>query len=245
MFSWCEILLTELNLENIRAHNQPNCAVLYKCFVFKGICRSFQWFCDRTTKAWDYEIPQAGLDLPPDPISLGCHSRPLSCIHIIRISHGPCQAKTCPRACADCAHSHPPAHAQSLLRAFALRWTIVSNDSICGQRRRWSDCADAQADLGLRCPHMPEDTAHMSACFTLRIFVRNLFGSKSAFCLSLRTFYTIIPKGMATESNEHTHTQNWKLPKWPSFVDNTSWFRPIRLHQWPPHYFSKSRNGVF
>ena len=22
----------------------------------------------------------------------------------------------------------------------------------------WSDCADAQAGLGLRCPHMPEDT---------------------------------------------------------------------------------------
>ena len=24
--------------------------------------------------------------------------------------------------------------------------------------RPWSDCADAQADLGLRCPHMPEDS---------------------------------------------------------------------------------------
>ena len=36
--------------------------------------------------------------------------------------------------------------------------SIVSNDSVSGQRRPWSDCADAQADLGLRCPHMPEDT---------------------------------------------------------------------------------------
>ena len=26
-----------------------------------------------------------------------------------------------------------------------------------GQRRSWSNCADAQADLGLRCPHMPEE----------------------------------------------------------------------------------------
>ena len=34
---------------------------------------------------------------------------------------------------------------------------VVSNDSGSRQRKSWSDCADAQADLGLRCPHMPED----------------------------------------------------------------------------------------
>ena len=34
---------------------------------------------------------------------------------------------------------------------------VVSNDSVCGERRPRSDCADAQADLGLRSPHMPED----------------------------------------------------------------------------------------
>ena len=44
-----------------------------------------------------------------------------------------------------------------------------SNDSVSGQWRPWSDCADAQADLGLRCPHMPEGTfshgtAHIWAC---------------------------------------------------------------------------------
>ena len=31
------------------------------------------------------------------------------------------------------------------------------NDSGGGQRRPWSDCADAQADLGLCCQYMPED----------------------------------------------------------------------------------------
>ena len=36
--------------------------------------------------------------------------------------------------------------------------SIVSNVSVSGQWRHWSDCADAQADLGLRCPHMPNDT---------------------------------------------------------------------------------------
>ena len=34
----------------------------------------------------------------------------------------------------------------------------VCNDSVCGQWRPGSDCADAQADLGLSCPHMPENT---------------------------------------------------------------------------------------
>ena len=38
-----------------------------------------------------------------------------------------------------------------------LKYSMLSNDSVCGQRRPISDCADAQSDLGLRCPHMPED----------------------------------------------------------------------------------------
>ena len=32
---------------------------------------------------------------------------------------------------------------------------LVSFDTICEQRMPWSNCADAQADLDLRCPHMP------------------------------------------------------------------------------------------
>ena len=36
--------------------------------------------------------------------------------------------------------------------------SIVSNDSVSGQWRPWSACVDTQADLGLRCPHMPENT---------------------------------------------------------------------------------------
>ena len=37
---------------------------------------------------------------------------------------------------------------------FPFIHSVVSNDSVSGQRRPWSDCADAQADLGLRCPDM-------------------------------------------------------------------------------------------
>ena len=36
--------------------------------------------------------------------------------------------------------------------------SVVSIDSVCWQWRPWSDCMDAQADLGLNCSHMPEDT---------------------------------------------------------------------------------------
>ena len=36
--------------------------------------------------------------------------------------------------------------------------SVVSNYSVCGQQRPWSDYVDAQAYLGLRCPYMPEDT---------------------------------------------------------------------------------------
>ena len=50
-----------------------------------------------------------------------------------------------------CAMFHPGIYSP-------LKQSIVANDSNCGQRRPWSDCADAQANLGLRCPHMPEDT---------------------------------------------------------------------------------------
>ena len=41
---------------------------------------------------------------------------------------------------------------------FPLIHSIVSNDSISRQERHWSDCTDAQTELGLHCPHMPEDT---------------------------------------------------------------------------------------
>ena len=61
----------------------------------------------------------------------------------------------CPRTCAKCALTQSLDHPGICL---PLKHSIVSNDSVCGQRMPWSDYADAQADLGLRCPHMPEET---------------------------------------------------------------------------------------
>ena len=45
---------------------------------------------------------------------------------------------------------------QSLFSTFIH--SVVSNDSFTGHLRPSSDCTNAQADLGFRCPHMPEDT---------------------------------------------------------------------------------------
>ena len=74
------------------------------------------------------------------------------------VSSNMCKIRTFRSSC-TCAKSHPGL-------CLPLIHSIVFNNSVSGQRRPWSDCADAQADLGLRWPHMPEDmfshgAAHM------------------------------------------------------------------------------------
>ena len=57
-----------------------------------------------------------------------------------------------------CAKYHP--------RIFSpLKHSVVANDPVCGQRRSWLDCADAQANLVLRCPHIHEDIISHSATY--------------------------------------------------------------------------------
>ena len=59
-----------------------------------------------------------------------------------------------------CARSHPGIYPP-------LIHSLVSNDSVSGQRRTWSDCADVQADLGLRRSHMLEDTFSHGAAYLI------------------------------------------------------------------------------
>ena len=59
----------------------------------------------------------------------------------------PRQAKICLRACGKCTYSDTT-HACAKFDpgiCFPLLHSIVSNDSVSGQRRPRSDCADAQA----------------------------------------------------------------------------------------------------
>ena len=58
--------------------------------------------------------------------------------------------KVCGFTSCTCAKSHPGI-------CSPLKQSIISNCSVCGERKPWSDCADAQAELGLYYPHMPED----------------------------------------------------------------------------------------
>ena len=57
--------------------------------------------------------------------------------------------------CAPSEDSDQPGHPPSLIRVFALlsMGSKVPELSSCGQRRLWSDWADAQADLSLRWAH--------------------------------------------------------------------------------------------
>ena len=68
--------------------------------------------------------------------------------------------------------------------------SIVSNDSGSEQRTSRSNCAEAQADLGLRCPHMPDDMFSHDVAHTrsLGTFVP-FFGvhSNSSFFFDLLT----------------------------------------------------------
>ena len=52
---------------------------------------------------------------------------------------------------------------------------VVSNNSVSGQWRPWSDCADAQADLGLRTPYMLEDTFSYNATYVSFARIGNNF----------------------------------------------------------------------
>ena len=77
--------------------------------------------------------------------------------HILYKLNGPLQAKMCLRAYAkftgldsSCACAKYPG------LCYLFIHSVVSNDSVSGQWRPWSDCADAQSDLGPHCPHMPE-----------------------------------------------------------------------------------------
>ena len=79
------------------------------------------------------------------------------------------------RSCA-CAKYHPDF-------CSPLEHSIASNDSVWGERMPRSDCANMQADMGLRCPHMPEDTF----LYDMTLLLRSLCTSPKN-----RSFYTTV-----------------------------------------------------
>ena len=58
-------------------------------------------------------------------------------------------------------------HLFSIEIFLGIQWFMIP---FCGQQRLWSYCKDAQAGLGLCCPHMPEDMFSYGTAYT--IFIR-------------------------------------------------------------------------
>ena len=69
----------------------------------------------------------------------------------------PRRDKTNKMACAPSEDSDQPGHPPSLIRVFSvcLKKARILSYPLSAQRRLWSDCADAMADLCLRWAHMP------------------------------------------------------------------------------------------
>ena len=121
---------------------------------------------------WHKQVGRNGVDLDQNAANRYCRMRPVSaCAGSVyelypKCSHMPGRylssrldsfylhvGRRFTSSCA-CARSHSGLCSPLIL-------SIVPNNCVSGQQRPWSDCADAQADLGLRCPHMP-GTVHIS-----------------------------------------------------------------------------------
>ena len=73
------------------------------------------------------------------------------------------------------ADSDHPVHVQSSILWSPFIHFIISNNSVSREGSPWSDCTNAQADLGLWCPHTPEDMfslglVHLTLVLMLKYF---------------------------------------------------------------------------
>ena len=112
------------------------------------------------------------------------------------------KAKRFIRSCAKCTDSDSFRACAKFHPGICSPWLhlIVSNDYVCGRWRFWSHCADAQADLGLRCSHSPEGTfSHGAARLTKKCSIlvitmmdQKLFKYKSLRILKQRILNKII-----------------------------------------------------
>ena len=85
---------------------------------------------------------------------------------------------------------------------YASLCSTLHNDSISGHWRSWSDCADAQSDQDLRCPHMPEDTlshgtAHIQ--FSLKGILTHMRPANAQINLRIRAVWPVF----ASVSRKH------------------------------------------
>ena len=82
----------------------------------------------------------------------------------------------------------------------------VSNDSVCGQWRPWSDCGNAQADLGHHCPHIPEDIFSYG---TARIIVTPIFEKGGLYWIFHVCHFLILDSVHPHCTNRTFSIQSW------------------------------------
>ena len=78
--------------------------------------------------------------------------------------------------------------------------SAVPSDSISGQWRSWSDWADAQADLGLHCLHMPKDTFPHAMTHIISPTLLAIINQWSLYCFSHENSYFIAVWAVADNS---------------------------------------------
>ena len=93
--------------------------------------------------------------------------------------------------CAPNEDSDQPGHPPSLIKVFALR-SLGPKVSSCGQRRLWSDWADAQADLGLRWvhSHFVGFSCRGSYQVTIVLYLSGITVSRKQVLIKLITLWT-------------------------------------------------------
>ena len=110
--------------------------------------------------------------------------------------------------------SDQPAHSRSLIRIFTGR--VLASQGVkgssCGQRRPWSVCADAQADLSLRWAHMSAGTfsyvkAQLYALLLVSLeMVKREYDIKLVICFSLE-----LNRNLDIRSGESANDQTYYL----------------------------------
>ena len=89
-------------------------------------------------------------------LSLNWSQTPMTCFVVTWLIYEPQHDKTNKMTCAPSEDSDQPGHPPSLIRVFAVRSKDSQGPKLSsrGQRKLWSDWADAQIDMSLRWAHV-------------------------------------------------------------------------------------------
>ena len=134
--------------------------------------------------------------------------------HKRKLSIKPAHDKTYHKTCVTSKDSGQPVNPPSIARVlvYLSSHSLEAAEGPCDQRRLWSDCADAQADLNLRWSHK----SYCRFCHALAPMVKVLIKKKKTRSL---------PRFKINYNMPHWRTSNSKFMGWVLFgaVQSQSW----------------------